>query len=164
MQLWLGFSGFATQNPDPQQQQQQQEEQGLSRGRGVEMPSKQQQKQMLLAASLPTSYSASFLAAAAKYDDSSSSSSSSEPRLPKPLGFKTPGSCLLNLKELMITNLSRADGPWEPSVVLGDELLAGVVLGCPALKTLEVCVCVWGGGGGHEVCGWWWWGRGKGGT
>jgi hypothetical protein len=34
--------------------------------------------------------------------------------------------------------LSRADGPWEPSVVLGDEVLMAVALGCPALQTLEV--------------------------
>ena len=48
------------------------------------------------------------------------------------------GLCLRNLQELVLTNLSRAEGPWEPSVVLGDEVLAGVALGCPALKTLEV--------------------------
>jgi hypothetical protein len=39
---------------------------------------------------------------------------------------------------LTVSNLSRADGPWEPSVVLGDQLLAAVAFGCPALKTLEV--------------------------
>jgi hypothetical protein len=36
------------------------------------------------------------------------------------------------------SNLTKADGPWEPSAVLGDKLLAAVAFGCPALKTLEV--------------------------
>jgi hypothetical protein len=65
--------------------------------------------------------------------------------VPKP----SPGSCLLNLRELMVTNLSRADGPWEPSVVLGDELLAGIAVGCPNLRTLEVRGCLWRRGGGE---------------
>jgi hypothetical protein len=39
---------------------------------------------------------------------------------------------------LLVSNLTRADGLWEPSAVLGDKLLAAVAFGCPALKTLEV--------------------------
>jgi hypothetical protein len=39
---------------------------------------------------------------------------------------------------LSVSNLTRADGPWEPSAVLGDKMLAAVALGCPVLKTLKV--------------------------
>jgi hypothetical protein len=49
--------------------------------------------------------------------------------------------CFAGLGVLTISNLTRADGPWEPSAVLGDQLLAAVALGCPALKTLEVKAC-----------------------
>ncbi|WIA24088.1 hypothetical protein OEZ85_013695 [Tetradesmus obliquus] len=46
--------------------------------------------------------------------------------------------CFAGLGVLTVSNLSRADGPWEPSAVLGDQLLAAVAFGCPGLKTLEL--------------------------
>jgi hypothetical protein len=53
-------------------------------------------------------------------------------------GIKPQDRYFSNLGVLTVSNLSRADGPWEPSVVLGDQLMAAVALGCPVLKTLEV--------------------------
>jgi hypothetical protein len=51
---------------------------------------------------------------------------------------KPQARCFADLGVLSVSNLTRADGPWEPSAVLGDKLLAAVAFGCPALKTLEV--------------------------
>jgi hypothetical protein len=51
---------------------------------------------------------------------------------------KPQARCFADLGVLSVSNLTRADGPWEPSALLGDKLLAAVAFGCPALKTLEV--------------------------
>jgi hypothetical protein len=40
--------------------------------------------------------------------------------------------------QVLFANLTGADGPQEPSAVLGDKLLAALAFGCPALKTLGV--------------------------
>ena len=42
------------------------------------------------------------------------------------------------LRTLTVRNVSRGDGPWEPSAALGDQLLAAAALGCPQLRTLEL--------------------------
>jgi hypothetical protein len=148
MQLWLGFSGLAS-------------SQSPSSGTCSTQETQQQQQQVLTAATFPVSYSASYISAAAAAaaatvgsgsntaPDAAASSSSAaaaaagfRPPLAKPCKSlePKPSACLLNLKELVIINFSRADGPWEPSVVLGDEVLMAVALGCPALQTLEVGV------------------------